>query len=476
MMPSSPSLSAAIDAATQKMRADGADDAAIAAFGANLARHLAGGNAFLPEESLAAVGTLPRADEDAEELEAIGRAHAGELAIVKLNGGLGTGMGLAKAKSLLRVRGELTFLELILRQVESLRGKTGAGFPLLLMDSFSTDDDTLAALAAREKPFANPAGIPATFRQHRVPKLAADTNLPAASPASPADEWCPPGHGDLYCALWTTGILRKLLDNGFRYAFVSNADNLGATADPALLGRMVARDIPFLMEATRRTAADRKGGHLARDRKTGRLVLRESAQCPPEETEAFQDIARHAYFNTNNVWLDLGAVEAALGDRGFLPLPLIANRKRLRPREPDSPEVFQLENAFGAAIGLFEGAEAVEVPRSRFSPVKTTNDLLTVMGDACELDGMNRLRLAESRRGVPPRVSLDPRFFAMLDDFSKRFPAGAPGLLDCTSLTVEGDVTFAPGVRCEGDVKIVWPPGRKAVLPANARLSGTVVL
>jgi UTP--glucose-1-phosphate uridylyltransferase len=470
MIPSS-SLSAVTDAAVQKMLADGADDAAIAAFGANLARHLAGGNAFLPETSLSGVGTLPRADEDEEELAETGLAHANELAIVKLNGGLGTGMGLAKAKSLLRVRGDLTFLELILRQVESLRGKTGAGFPLLLMDSFSTDGDTLAALAAREKPFANPAGIPATFRQHRVPKLLADTNLPAESPDSPDDAWCPPGHGDLYCALAATGILRKLLDNGFRYAFVSNADNLGATADPALLGRMVARRLPFLMEATRRTAADRKGGHLARDRKTGRLVLRESAQCPPEETEAFQDIARHAYFNTNNVWLDLRAVEEALGDRCFLPLPLIANRKRLRPREPDSPEVFQLENAFGAAIGLFEGAEAVEVPRSRFSPVKTTNDLLTVMSDACELDGMNRLRLAESRRGVPPRVSLDPAYFAMLDDFCERFPAGAPSLIACTSLTVEGDVTFAPGIRCEGDIVISALPGQKVRLPANALIA-----
>ena len=469
MIPST-SPSAVIEAAVRKMAADGADDAAIAAFGANLARHLAGGNAFLPEASLAEVGGIPRADEDAEELAETGRAHAGELAIVKLNGGLGTGMGLAKAKSLLRVRGELTFLELILRQVESLRGKTGGGFPLLLMDSFSTDEDTLAALAAREKPFRNPAGIPATFRQHRVPKLMADTNLPAGSPASPGDEWCPPGHGDLYCALAATGILRKLLDNGFRYAFVSNADNLGATADPALFGRMVARHLPFLMEATRRTAADRKGGHLARDRKTGRLVLRESAQCPPEEAEAFQDIARHAYFNTNNVWLDLGAVEEALGDRGFLHLPLIANRKRLRPREPDSPEVFQLENAFGAAIGLFGGAEAVEVPRSRFSPVKTTGDLLTVRSDACELDGMNRLRLAECRRGVPPRVSLDPAHFAMLDDFEARFPAGAPSLIACTSLTVQGDVTFAPGIRCEGEVSRSAPPGQKVRLPANALL------
>ena len=457
------------------MLSDGAPPAAVAAFAANLSRHLSGGNAFLPEASIAPAETLPRADEDAEELAALGRARAGGLAIVKLNGGLGTGMGLAKAKSLLRVRGELTFLELILRQVESLRGKTGGGFPLLLMDSFSTDEDTLAALAAREKPFANPAGIPATFRQHRVPKLLAATNLPAESPASPGDAWCPPGHGDLYCALAATGILKKLLDSGYRYAFVSNADNLGATADPVLLGRMVAGRIPFLMEATRRTAADRKGGHLARDRKTGRLLLRESAQCPPEEADAFQNTARHAYFNTNNIWLDLAAVDAALAAHGgFLPLPLIANRKRLRPRDPSSPDVFQLENAFGAAIGLFDGAEAVEVPRSRFSPVKTTNDLLTVMSDACELDGMNRLRLAESRRGVPPAVSLDPAHFAMLDDFRARFPAGAPGLIGCTGLTVEGDVAFSAGVRCEGDVRIACPPGRKARIPEGAVLSGPV--
>jgi UTP--glucose-1-phosphate uridylyltransferase len=305
----------------------------------------------------------------------------------------------------------------------------------------------------------------------------ADTNLPAESPDSPADEWCPPGHGDLYCALWTTGILRKLLDNGYRYAFVSNADNLGAGADASLLGRMVARKIPFLMEVTRRTEADRKGGHLARDGKTGRLILRESAQCPPEETEAFQDTEKHAYFNTNDIWLDLRALEAALAENGgFLPLPLLSNRKRLRSWEPDSAEVVQLENAMGAAVSLFEGAEAVDVPRNRFSPVKTTNDLLTVMSDACALDATGRLQLAEKRGGIPPKVKLDPGCFARLDDFAKRFPAGAPSLADCTELAVEGDVTFGRGVRCEGVVRVSCPPGTSATVPDGARLAGDVVL
>jgi len=459
------------------MLADGAEEAAVAAFAANLSRHLAGGSAFLPEEALSPLGTIPRADEDLENMAALGRAHAGKLVLLKLNGGLGTSMGLAKAKSLLRVRGELTFLELIFRQVEALREATGSPLPLLLMNSFSTDDDTRDALAKRERPFVNPAGLPVSFRQHRVPKIDPVTALPAEAPEAPESAWCPPGHGDLYCALGTSGLLRRLLDSGFRYAFVSNADNLGASADAALLGRMVAGRLPFLMEATKRTAADRKGGHLARDKETGRLVLREAAQCPPGGEEAFQDIARHAYFNTNNIWLDLEAVAKALEENGgFLPLPLLTNRKRIRSWEPDSPEVLQLENAMGAAISLFEGAAAVNVPRSRFSPVKTTNDLLTVMSDACELDSMYRLQLAPARHGIPPKVNLDKTFYAQLDGFSARFPDGPPSLLACESLSVSGDVTFSRGVRCQGATTLTSPPGHAATLPEGTTLSGDIVL
>jgi len=71
---------------------------------------------------------------------------------------------------------------------------------------------------------------------------------------------------------------------------------------------------------TRRTAADRKGGHLARRTADGRLLLREVAQCPDADLESFQDISRHKYFNTNSLWLRLDALKAQLAaDAGVLP-------------------------------------------------------------------------------------------------------------------------------------------------------------
>ena len=92
---------------------------------------------------------------------------------------------------------------------------------------------------------------------------------------------------------------------GIRYAFVSNADNLGAVLDPVILEWFAARGAPFAMETVIGTEADRKGGHIAwRD---GRLVLRETAQAPDQHS--FQDFRRWRYYNTNNLWLDLEALD-----------------------------------------------------------------------------------------------------------------------------------------------------------------------
>ena len=181
--------------------------------------------------------------------------------------------------------------------------------------------------------------------------------MPVEWPADPSLEWCPPGHGDLYTALLTSGMLEALLDGGYRYAFVSNSDNLGAVLDPRILAWVARERLPFAMEVTERTEADRKGGHLAR--RGDRYVLRETAQTPKEDLDALQDISRHRYVNTNNLWVDLAALRDVLEERsGVLGLPLIVNQKNVDPGDKSTPEVFQLETAMGAAIGVFDGARA----------------------------------------------------------------------------------------------------------------------
>jgi UTP--glucose-1-phosphate uridylyltransferase len=309
--------------------------------------------------------------------------------------------------------------------------------------------------------------------QHKVPKVAQADLTPVAWPVNPDWEWAPPGHGDIYTALVTSGMLDTLLGVGIEYAFVSNADNLGAFIDPAILGYFVNNRLPFLMEVADRTAVDRKGGHLARRAEDGRLILRESAQCPAEDMDAFQDIVRHRYFNTNNLWLDLPALNALLeATGGILGLPMIRNSKTVDPRDPNSTPVYQLETAMGAAISLFDGAGAVRVSRTRFAPVKTCDDLLAVRSDAYVLTDDYRIVPNPVRQSGTPVVSLDPRFYKLIDDLEARFPYGPPSLVECERLTVKGDVRFGRGMVCRGDVEVVNAGSRQAVVGDGVVLDG----
>jgi UTP--glucose-1-phosphate uridylyltransferase len=363
-------------------------------------------------------------------------------------------MGMDRAKSLLEVKDGRTFLDLIADQVLHLRHTTGARVPLVLMNSFATHDESLQAL---ERWSELPADVPPDFLQNKVPKIRADDLAPVTHEADPSLEWAPPGHGDLYTALVTSGMLDALLDKGYRYAFVSNSDNLGAVLEPRILAWMAEQRAPFVMEVADRTASDRKGGHLARRRSDGGLVLREIAQTPDEDIDAFQDVERHRYFNTNNLWVDLQALKAILEGAGVLDLPMIVNRKTVDPRDPSSTAVIQLETAMGAAIGVFEGAAAIRVPRERFVPVKTTNDLLSLRSDAYVIGDDHAVHFATERHGIPPLIDLDSDYYKLVADFERRFPKGAPSLVACDALHVHGDVTFGAGVTVRGDVTVEGP-------------------
>ncbi len=443
----------ALEASIAKMEAEGVHPAAIAAF-THAYEALAGGDTgILPEADIEPVNDLPHANELPE-------GDPGDLAkavVIKLNGGLGTSMGMTRAKSLLEVKDGLTFLDVIARQAVT------AGVPLLLMNSFRTGGESLAVLER----YPELAGdLPLDFVQNKEPKLDAETLDPVAWAADPELEWCPPGHGDIYPALVASGLLKRLLEQGYETAFVSNADNLGATLDQRILSWFRAQGLPFLMEVSRRGDNDRKGGHLARRRADGQLVLRESAQTADRDEDAFQDITRHQFFNANSLWIDLPALAAKLeAEGGALPLPLIVNRKTVDPADPGSPAVIQLETAMGAAVGVFEGAAGIEVGRDRFAPVKTTNDLLVLRSDCYRLTDDWRVVLAGGRESQP-RVDLDPEYYKLLAGFESRFPAGPPSLVGADRLVVRGDVSFGAGVTVTGVAEVDGP----ADIPAGARL------
>ena len=460
-----------LQASRSKMHAEGAGDVAVETFAHYYARLRDGDAGVLPEAEIEPVDDPPHAD-DLPEAGEEGAAALGAAVVIKLNGGLGTSMGMTQAKALLEVKDGLTFLDVIARQVLDLRARTGARLPLVLMNSFATRDDSLAALARYPELEAD---VPADFVQNKVPKLRADDLGPVDWPADPGLEWAPPGHGDLYTALVTSGLLEALLARGYRWAFVSNADNLGAVLEPRILAWIARDEVPFVMEVADRTEADRKGGHLAR-RRDGGLVLREIAQTPEDDVDAFQDIGRHRFFNTNTLWVDLQALAAVLERRdGVLGLPMIVNRKTVDPTDASSPAVLQLETAMGAAIDVFEGARALRVSRRRFAPVKTTDDLLVLRSDAYVVDDRFHVRLAgerEARGAGPPVAVLDPEHFKLLPAFEERFAAGPPSLVGAERLEVAGDVAFGAGVAVRGRVVVRHDgPGRHLV-PDGAVLEG----
>jgi UTP--glucose-1-phosphate uridylyltransferase len=439
-----------LDAGVEKLRAEGAGDAAVASFRHYYELLESGDTGLLAESDIEPVEDVPSV---ADLPEAADPAVLDQAVVLKLNGGLGTSMGMTKAKSLLEVRDGLSFLDIIVKQVLALRERSGARLPLVLMNSFATRDDSLAALERHPEIASD---VAPDFVQNKVPKLTADGLEPVEWTADPALEWAPPGHGDLYTALVTSGMLEELVEHGYRYAFVSNSDNLGAVLEPRILEWVAREEIPFAMEVADRTAADRKGGHLAR-RPDGGLVLREIAQTPDDDVDAFQDTSRHRFFNTNTLWVDLHALRDVMREReGVLGLPMIVNRKTVDPSDKSSTPVIQLETAMGAAIDVFEGARALRVDRARFAPVKTTDDLLALRSDAYVLTPDARVALAEGRLDAP-HVQLDSDYYKLLADFEARFPAGAPSLRECESLTVRGDVTFGRGVVVRGAVEVDGP-------------------
>lgn len=435
--------------AQKKMRAAGVNSAAVDVFSHYYGQLEAGATGLILEDSIEPLLTPDALAGIAIDDETARDAFA-KTAIIKLNGGLGTSMGMDRAKSLLPVRDGKSFLDLIVGQVRHARETTGARVPLILMNSFRTRDDSLAALAAY--PDLAVDGLPLDFLQNAEPKIRVDDLTPVSWPADPTLEWCPPGHGDIYTALLASGVLEQLLDAGFRYASASNSDNLGAVPSPLIAGWFAASGAPYAAELCPRTLADKKGGHLAIRKSDGRLILRDTAQTAPQEMDFFTDEFRHPFFHTNNLWFDLEKLYSALTARGaVLGLPLIRNVKNVDPTDSSSPEVFQIETAMGAAIEVFEGATAIVVGRDRFLPVKTTNDLLVLRSNAYALADDGALRLAVD---AAPLVDLDSRFFKTMSAFDARFPFGAPSLSGATSLTVSGDWTFGADVVVTGAVAL----------------------
>jgi UTP--glucose-1-phosphate uridylyltransferase len=431
------------------MEEEGLPSVAIETFEHYYSLLAAGQTGLISETEIETVETLPDSDALSEDLIETGAQALSKTVIIKLNGGLGTTMGLNKAKSLLQVKSKLNFLDITALQALEVEA------PLMLMNSFNTRKDSLAHLNDHYPQLLR-SGLPLDFLQHKVPKISVDTLGPVQWPSEPRLEWCPPGHGDIYTALLTSQALDALIDSKIAYAFVSNSDNLGAVLTPKILGHFIESGLPFMMEVADRTPTHKKGGHLARRGSDGQLILRERAQCSESDMGHFEDTSKHRFFNTNNLWFDLRVLRESLQKRRHqLGLPMIRNCKNVDPKLPDSPQVYQLETAMGSAIATFGGAGAIRVPNERFAPVKTCQDLLRVQSDAFSITQDHRIVASPGCDVDIQEVELDDRFYKHVSDLGERFPYGPPSLKACEFLGVEGDILFGSGVRIEGRVNLI---------------------
>jgi len=450
-----------LQAFISKMKTEGIQPIVIDTFAYYYEKVAAGEKGFIYDKDIRPLD--PDDIEDAKDASKY--ADAGEkvlknVAMIVLNGGLGTTMGLTKPKSLIKAKNDKTFLEIILEKAEKLNVK------LCLMNSFSTHQETISALSK-----IKPSIAPRLFLQHRFPKILRHGFAPADWPGNRRLEWNPPGHGDVYTALLTSGILQQLIDEGIIYAFIANSDNLGATIDKSLLGFFSEKGFPFMMEVSERIPVDFKGGHMARD-KNGHMILREAAQCSKRELEKCRDISQYKYFNTNNIWIDLRSLKNLIDRHRTVKLPMILNPKSLDPRDELSPPVYQIETAMGSAISIIEGATVIRVPRSRFFPVKTCNDLMAVRSD-CFLFSEDKNFIVNPARKQNGKnfniiIDLDPKYYSKIDMFDKRFANGIPSLVDCESLTIIGDVSFEANVKIRGDVVINNRGGSQAIIKEGA--------
>ncbi|CAL5869235.1 uncharacterized protein PFLUO_LOCUS3463 [Penicillium psychrofluorescens] len=391
-----------------------------------------------------------------------------KLAVVKLNGGLGTSMGCVGPKSVIEVREGMSFLDLSVRQIEHLNRTFNVNVPFVLMNSFNTDQDTQSIIKKYE---GHNVDI-ITFNQSRYPRIVKDSLLPAPkSFDAPLQDWYPPGHGDVFESLYNSGTLDKLIARGIEYIFLSNADNLGAVVDLRILQHMADSQSEYIMELTDKTKADVKGGTIIDY--DGKVRLLEIAQVPKEHVNEFKSIKKFKYFNTNNIWLNVRAIKRVV-EENSLEMEIIANEKSIpadKKGEADQA-IYQLETAVGAAIRHFKNAHGVNVPRRRFLPVKTCSDLMVVKSDLYRLEH-GQLVMDPNRFGGVPVIKLGSDF-KKVSDFQKRI-ASIPRIVELDHLTITGAVNLGRNVTLKGTVIIVATEGSTIDIPPGSVLENCVV-
>jgi len=372
-----------------------------------------------------------------------------KVAVLKLNGGLGTSMGCTGPKTAIPVKQGMSFLEIIVRQIHSLNQKHGVNIPLILMNSFNTDLPTKELLARVE---ASKELDIICFNQAHFPRLDAETLLPLSeellSPSSPA-YYYPPGHGDVLRASIAEGIVDTLAARGIEWIFLSNGDNLGAVLEPSILAKLCSPgfEFEFVSEQTPKSVRDVKGGVLINYENSVNLL--EIAQVPSEHVAEFCGAQTFPAFNVNNIWISVAALKRVQDQGRSIDLSIIRNPKQVEVAGGAKHPVIQLETAVGSGIGFFKSTGLL-VPRKRFVPVKKTCDLLIVESDVYRLADDYTLECTVPTDEIPTVEFAAGSPLEKLQFYEEAFKC-VPSLKEAHHVTIAGEVVVGPGVSVRGD-------------------------
>jgi len=386
-----------------------------------------------------------------------------KVVVLKLNGGLGIRMGLKGPKSAIEVCPGITFLDLTVMHVEHMNTKYMCDIPLVLMNSFNTDEETKKIIHK----YAHSKVKITTFQQSKFPRFYKDTLNPVPKPGSPFDpkEWYPPGSGDVFPSLMACGMLDKFIKEGKEYIFISNVENLGAVLDMKILAHVFTTKPEFALEVTDRISTDVTGGFLVKHQ--DKVHLMELSQVPADKVSHFTP-RNYRYWNTNNLWVSLSAIQRVVSENS-LELDFVVTNVA----SDSSRNQMLLETPAGMAIQNFASSRAIHVPRIRYRPVKSTSQLLLAQSNIFQFHKGEMIMNPKREPPTVPLIKLGEEF-STVAEYTRRVKS-IPDLVELEHLTVSGDVYFGSDIILKGTVIIVANHGERVDLPDGAVLENKIM-
>ena len=266
------------------------------------------------------------------------------------------------------VREGRSFLGLAVDNARQVAADAGGRIPILLMNSFATDAATKQHFTENEN-FGAPADDIEHFTQFVQLRMTEKGELFRLD----SGELAPfgPGHGDFAPAIRASGCLQRFLEAGGKYVFVRNVDNLGALADPAVLGHHIRSGKQITCELAPKVDGDVGGApYLYRDR----VQLVEQIRYPEGFDASVVDV-----FNCNTITFSADALTDPIELGRYFVQKNVEGRKAV-----------QIEHLIGEMTAhlptnylkiLRDG------PHSRFLPIKKPDELQTLRPEIDALYG-----------------------------------------------------------------------------------------